>query len=89
MIDVDVIFGEATVLLPPGVGADVECSAVMGAVEDKAQRALPGAPVVRVRGGTVFGSITVKTKLPKPARLESWRKQLRGFLGTDSSDPGV
>lgn len=85
VIDVDVIFGEATVLLPPGVGADVDCSAVLGAVEDKAQRALPGAPVIRVRGGTVFGQITVKTKLPKPARLESWRQQLRGFLGGGSS----
>lgn len=88
-IDVDVIFGEATVLLPPGVGADVDCSAVMGAVEDKAQRPLPGAPVVQVRGGTVFGQITVKTKLPRAPRLESWRKQLRGFLGSGSADKRV
>ena len=85
-IDVDVIFGEATVLLPPGVGADVDCSAVMGSVEDKTQRALPGAPMVRVRGTTIFGQITVKTKLPKPARLESWRKQIRSFLGNGADD---
>ncbi len=85
-INVDVIFGDATVLLPPGVGADVDCSAVMGGVEDKAQRALPGAPMVFVRGSTVFGQITVKTKLPRPARLESWRQQIRGFLGSGSDD---
>jgi len=83
-IDLDVLFGEAKVLLPPGVGAEVDCSAVMGEATDKAQRALPGAPVVRVRGGVVFGSISVVTKLPKPARLESWRSQLKGFLGTGS-----
>ena len=85
-IDLDVLFGDAEVLLPPGVGADVDCSAVVGTVEDNAQRALPGSPVVRVRGETIFGQITVKTKLPKPARLESWRQQIRGFLGSGTGD---
>ncbi len=79
-IDLDVIFGEARVLLPPGVGAEVDASAIMGSVEDKAQRALPGAPVIRVRGGVLFGTIRVETKLPKPARMESWRQQIRAFL---------
>ena len=31
-IDLDVLFGDAEVLLPPGVGADVDCSAIAGAV---------------------------------------------------------
>lgn len=79
-IDLDVMFGEARVLLPPGVGAEVDASAIMGSVEDKAQRALPGAPVIRVRGGVLFGTIRVETKLPKPARMESWRQQIRAFL---------
>ena len=85
-VEVDVLFGDAKVLLPPGVGADVECSAVLGSVSDKAARALPGAPVIRVRGSVVFGDITVQTKLPKPARLESWREQIRGFLWSGSTD---
>lgn len=81
-IDLDVILGEAKIILPPGVGAEVDCSAFLGSVEDKAQRAAPGAPVVRVRGSTMLGSITVVTKLPKKERLESWRKQLRAtFFG--------
>ncbi len=83
-IDVDVIMGECKILLPPGVGAEVDASAFMGSVVDKAQRALPGAPVIRVRGGTIMGEISVITKLPKPARLESWRKQLKQLLGGDS-----
>jgi hypothetical protein len=84
VIDVDVMLGEAVILLPPGLGAEVDCSAFLGTVEDKAQRAVPGAPVVRVRGGTVMGSITVKTKLPKKERMESWRKQLKAALFGDS-----
>lgn len=81
-LDVDVMLGEVKVLLPPGVGAEVDCTAVMGSVNDKSHRALPGAPVVRVRGGAVLGSITVVTKIPKADRMESWRRQLRGFFGT-------
>lgn len=79
-VQLDVMFGEARILLPPGVGAEVDASAMMGSVEDKAQRALPGAPVIRVRGGALFGTIRVETKLPKPARMESWRAQIRAFL---------
>lgn len=87
VIDVDVILGEAVILLPPGLGAEVDCSAFLGTVEDKAQRAAPGAPVIRVRGGTVMGSITVKTRLPKKERMESWRKQLKAALfGDDERD---
>jgi hypothetical protein len=53
----------------------------MGSVVDKSQRGLPNAPVIRVRGSTLFGEISVKTMLPKPARLESWRQQLKAFFG--------
>jgi len=82
-VDVDVFAGECRILLPPGVGADVDASAFMGSVEDKAQRGLPSAPMIHVRGSAFMGSIIVKTQLPKPARMESWRKQLKAFFGTD------
>jgi Cell wall-active antibiotics response 4TMS YvqF/Domain of unknown function (DUF1707) len=87
-IDADVMFGECKVLLPPGVGADVDATAILGTVTDKAQRALPGAPIIRVRGSAMFGEIVVKTMLPKPARMESWRKQLKAFFGTDAGGDG-
>ena len=54
---------------------------MLGDVTDKSKRGLPEAPVVRVRGSALFGSIVVKTTLPKAARLESWRSQLKKFLG--------
>lgn len=85
-IDADVIFGEAKVLLPPGIGAQVDCSAVPITAEDKSRPGVPGAPVIRVRGGAFMGSIVVITKLPKPARMESWRKQLKAFFGTGDDD---
>lgn len=87
-IDADVLFGECKVLLPPGVGADVDASAMMGTVSDKSQRGLPNAPLIRVRGNVLFGEITVKTMLPKPARMEKWRKQLKAFFGTDDGSGG-
>jgi hypothetical protein len=83
VIDVDVMLGDCKILLPPGLGAEVDCSAVMGSVNDKAQRALPGAPVILVRGSTFMGEITVQTKLPKKERMESWRKQLKSALFGD------
>jgi len=82
-IELDVIFAEATIILPPGLNADVDCTAMLGSVEDKSQPGAPGAPTVRVRGGAVFGGIYVKTKVPKKARMESWRKQLKSWLGTE------
>lgn len=88
MIDVDVIFGDCKVLLPPGISADVDATAMMGTVTDKSQRGLPNAPIIRVRGSVVFGEVVVKTMLPKPARMESWRKQLKSFFGNDDPTGG-
>ncbi|MCL4212465.1 MAG: DUF1707 domain-containing protein [Gemmatimonadales bacterium] len=85
-IDADVLFGEAKVLLPPGIGAQVDCSAILGTAEDKSRPGVPGAPVIRVTGSALMGGIVVITKLPKPARMESWRKQLKAFFGTGGDD---
>lgn len=80
-IDVDVIFGDAKILLPPGVGADVDCTSVLASIEDRSRPALPGGPTVRVRGGAVFGSVKVITKVPRKEKVESWRRQLKSWLG--------
>jgi hypothetical protein len=80
-IDVDSILAEVTVILPPGVGADVDCSSIMATVEDKTKAAFPGAPRVRVHGGAFMASITVVTKMPKKEGADSWRGQLKYWLG--------
>lgn len=79
-IDVDALLGEVVILLPPGIGADVDCTAMLAEVKDKAKAGTPGAPRVRVRGGAVLGTISVTTKLPKPARMEGWRTQFKALL---------
>lgn len=83
-IDAEAIMGEVKILLPLGVGADVDCTAILGEVVDRAQQGSPGLPFIRVHGGTTMGTIRVETKLPKQARLESWRQQVRGWLGDGS-----
>ena len=87
-LDVEVFMGEARVLLPPGLRAEVDASAIMGEIVDKSQRGLPGAPMIRVHGTAFMGTIKVQTKLPRPARLEDWRAQLKGFLGLGGSSTG-
>lgn len=81
-IDAEAIMGEVKILLPLGVGAEVDCTAIMGEVVDRTQQGTPGLPFVRVRGGTTMGTIRVETKLPKKAKLESWREEVRGWLGS-------
>ncbi len=81
-IDAEAIMGEVRILLPLGVGAEVDCTAIMGEVVDRTQQGTPGLPFIRVHGGTTMGTIRVETKLPKKARLESWRDEVRGWLGS-------
>jgi len=83
-IDAEAIMGEVKILLPLGVGAEVDCTAILGEVVDRTQQGAPGLPFVRVRGGTTMGAIRVETKLPKKAKLESWRDEVRGWLGGGS-----
>ena len=81
-LDLDVMMGEAKITLPPGVGAEVDCNSILGSIEDKSRPAIPGAPIVRVKGGAVMGSITVVTKVPKGERSDSFREQMKRWLGT-------
>lgn len=73
--------GSVEIILPPGIGADIECGALLGSVVDKTHAGSPGAPRVRITGETVMGSIEVRTKLPRKARMESWRAQLKAWFG--------
>ncbi len=79
--DVEAFMGEVKIILPPGIGADVDCSAVMAEIVDKAHAGSPGAPRVRVRGGAFMGTITVITRMPKKERMETWRAQLGRWFG--------
>lgn len=80
-MDVNAILGTVEIILPPGIGADVDCIAMLGDVSDKSHAGAPGAPHIRIRGGAFMGNIKVKTQLPKKARMESWRAQLNAWFG--------
>ena len=81
-LDVEAFMGEVKIILPPGLGAEVDCTAMLAEVNDKSQAGSYGAPVVRVHGGAILGTITVVTKLPKKAGMENWRNRIKGWLGS-------
>ncbi len=78
----DVIMGELKVILPPGLPADVDCSTFMGSVSDKSKAGVPGAPTIRITGGTVMGGITVITKVPRREGESGFRAQMQRWLGS-------
>lgn len=78
----DVIMGDLKVILPPGLPADVDCSTFMGGVNDKSKAGVPGAPTIRITGGTVMGAITVVTKVPRREGESALRSQMREWLGS-------
>lgn len=80
-IDVECLMGEIKIFLPLGVGSEVDCTAIVGEVVDRTQKGMSGLPFVRVHGTATMGEIRVETKLPKQAKLESWRQQVRGWIG--------
>lgn len=84
-MEVNSWMGEMKIILPPGIGADVDCTAMMAEVSDKAKKGAPGAPRVRVTGGAVMGNIVVVTKLPRSSGMESWRGRLKQWLGSEGA----
>lgn len=57
------IFGGQTILVPPEVNVDLQGLGVMGAFDHSVDgEGSPGAPCVRVRGFSLWGSVGVKRK---------------------------
>lgn len=62
------IMGGQTILVPPEVNLDLHGKAVMGSFEhDVNGDGSPGAPCVKIRGLSLWGSVGVKRKKRKPA----------------------
>lgn len=81
LIDAETVLGEIKIILPLGVAAQVDCTAMLAEVVDKTHGGALDGPMVRVRGGATLGTIKVETKLPKKERLEQWRKTVKDWLG--------
>lgn len=62
------IMGGQTILVPPEVHVDLQGIAVMGSFDHSVEgEGSPGAPLVRISGFSVWGSVTVRRKKRKRA----------------------
>lgn len=60
------IMGGQTILLPPEVNVDIRGHGVMGGFDQRVEgRGAPGAPVVRVRGFSLWGGVSIRRKRRK------------------------
>lgn len=65
-LDVNIVFGNLDIIIPPGWQLDNECGAILGSVEQLSGPPPPGTPrqLLRVRGRVVFSSLTIHERLP-------------------------
>ena len=74
------IFGSVEVIVPPGLYVECGGSAVFGSFEqyeDSPRMADPDAPVVRIDGFAVFGSVEVDVRHVDESRREARRRRKR------------
>lgn len=78
-VEADAFMGEVKIILPPGVRADVDGMAIMGEFSDRSTAASApnaDAPIVRIHGSAIMGSVNVETRLPNEGALEAWKRRL-------------
>jgi hypothetical protein len=75
------VMGEVKLIVPPGLRIACDGMAIMGEFTEyhSSGDERPDAPLVRITGTAVMGSVTIQTRLPGESRLEAWRrKRLEG-----------
>jgi predicted membrane protein len=76
-IELMVIMGSVTVLVPPDIYIECDGDAIVGSFEVHGQKwsaPAPGAPAVHVTGTAFLGSVEIKVVNPN---APSWIKQLK------------
>lgn len=78
-LEVSVTFGSLDVIVPPGWQIDNRCGAILASVEQDDSHGAPGrAPrVLRLSGRAVFGSVSVRERLPGESSGEARRRRRR------------
>jgi hypothetical protein len=78
-IDVTAVMGEVKVIVPPGLRIACDGVAIMGEFKEFHSGGTddPGAPLVRIHGMALMGSVSVKTRLPGESSLAAWRRRRR------------
>jgi hypothetical protein len=75
--ELNVVMGEVELIVPPGLRVECDGFALMGEFDDAHSEGLapPDAPVIRVTGSAVMGTVRIKTRLPGESALAAWRRR--------------
>jgi hypothetical protein len=86
-VEASAVFGEVTIIVPPGMPVEIEVTPILGSVDQDdalgARPLDPDAPSLRVRGTAVFGSVEVRERAAGESardarkRRKQERKQLQ------------
>jgi hypothetical protein len=73
------IMGEIKIIVPPGLRVECDGTAIMGEFKElhSAVGEDPTAPLVRIHGMALMGSVTVTARLPGESALAAWRRRKR------------
>jgi hypothetical protein len=76
-LDLRVVMSSAEIIVPPGLAVEMEGTGIMGSFEhlDRAPaHPDPDAPLLRVRGLAVMGSVEIKMRLPGESERDAHRR---------------
>jgi hypothetical protein len=79
-IHVRVFMGNFEVILPPGLGIDVDVSSFAGSVTERhrvSPDAEPTHPLIRIVGWVRFGNLEITTRLPGETQRDAFRRERR------------
>ncbi|HVT40894.1 MAG TPA: LiaF domain-containing protein [Gemmatimonadaceae bacterium] len=82
-IDITAIMGEVKVIAPPALRIVCDGLAIMGEFKElhSAGTEDPGAPLIRIHGVALMGSVSVKTRLQGESSLAAWHRRKREQRG--------
>ena len=78
-VDATAIMGEVKLIIPPGLRVECDGTAIMGEFKELHSTGGddPTAPLIRIRGIALMGSVTVTTRLPGESAMAAWRRRRR------------
>jgi hypothetical protein len=77
-LELSAVMSSAEIIVPPGLAVETEGSAIMGSFEhvDRAPaHPDPDAPLLRIRGRVLMGSVEIKMRLPGESERDAHRRQ--------------
>jgi hypothetical protein len=78
-VELQTMFGEVEIILPPGLPVEIGCSAILASVNSDDALAPepsdPDAPRLRITGFAVFAEVNVHRRLPGESKREAKRRK--------------